>query len=201
MRPAIANGPGLAAGFRRATRAFTLAEIMISATIMALLMGGIMAMIMQSRRLTEGSIVQNCVVTIVQGYMEQMKNMEYALVAPSGASASPVVTIPTMLDETTADTLTVSWGSPPSSMPALGTTPTGAVDNAKSVAIRTPAVTPSDTLSINIWVWVKDLTGTATNVTNAKSITMIYTYQVRDGGRTKSYRGSIRSVRSVVPSF
>lgn len=174
---------------------------MISGAIMAMIMGGIMAMIMQSRRLTEGSIVQNCVVTIVQGYIEQMKNMDYNSLTVSPSSGGTTLTIPTRLDEATADPLTLSWGSPPTSMPALGTTPTGAVDNAKQVAIRTPATTPSDTLSLNIWVWVQDLSGSATNVTNTKAITMIYTYQVRDGGRLKSYRGSIRSIRSIVPSF
>lgn len=168
---------------------------------MALLMAGLMAMIMQSRRLTEGSIVQNCVVTILQGYIEQMKNMDYNSLAISPSAAGTTLTIPTQLDEATPDPLTLSWGTAPTSMPALGTTPTGAVDNSKSVVIRTPATVPSDTLSLNIWVWVQDLTGSATNVTSTKSITMIYTYSIRDGGRLKSYRGSIRSIRSVVPSF
>ena len=60
---------------------------------------------------------------------------------------------------------------------------------------------PNDTLTLTIWVWVQDLTDIPNNVGGSKAITMIYTYQFRDGGRTKSFRSSLRTIRSVVPSF
>jgi len=131
-----------------------------------------------------------------------MKTMDYASLAVSPASSpSSPITVPTVLDEVTPDPLTVSWGTPPTALPAIGTTPTNAVDNNKTIAMKNPAVNPADTLNLNIWLWVQDLTGTATDVTNSKAITMIYTYQFRDGGRVRSFRGSIRTIRSVVPSF
>jgi type II secretory pathway pseudopilin PulG len=183
-------------------RAFTLVEVLIASLVLTVTSGGILAMIIQSRRLTEGSIVQNSVVTIMQGYIEQVKSMEYGLLAvslPTAPSVDP--TIPTVLDEATPDPLTLSWGSPPPALPALGTTPTGAVTNIKSIAIKNPAVNPNDTLTLTIWVWVQDLTDIPNNIGGSKAVTMIYTYQFRDGGRIKSFRNSLRTIRSVVPSF
>ena len=192
-----------AASRRPARRAFTLVEVMIASMVMTILLGGVLALILQSRRLTEGSIVQNSVNTIMQGYIEQIKNMDFASVAVSPAAlASPEPTVPTALDEATPDPLTLSWGTSPSSMPAIGSAaPTGAIDNVKNIAIKTPPLHPADTITITIWLWIQDLTGTATNVTGSKSITMIYTYQFRDGGRLRTFRGSVRSIRSVVPTF
>lgn len=189
-------------GPRRAPHAFTLVEVMIAAIVMAMVCGGILATIIQSRRLTEGSIVQNSINTVMQGYIEQTKSMEYADLAPSLAAApSTPVTIPTVLDSTTPDALTLSWGSPPTSLPPIGTTPTGAVDNVKSIAIERPAVNPNDTINLVIWVWVQDLTDIPHNVGGAKAVTMIYTYRFQDGGRVRYIRNSLRTIRSVVPSF
>ncbi len=183
---------------------------MIASLVMTILMGGILATIIQTRRLTEGSVVQNSANTILQGYIEQMKTMAYdtdLVCSPSSASNPYVVgtslSVPCARDETTAgqDPLYLSAGTPPSSLPAIGTTPTGAVDNPHLIAIKTPAVNANDSLNLNLWLWINDLTGTATNVTQSKAITLIYTYQFLDGGRIRYVRGSIRSIRSVVPSF
>jgi len=182
--------------------AFTLIEVLISSLVLAILSGGILSMIIQSRRLTEGSIVQNSVVTIMQGYIEQAKSMEYSLLAPSLPSAPSInPTIPTVLDQETPDPLTLSWGTPPTTMPAIGTTPTGAVTNTKNIAIKNPAVNPNDSITLTIWIWVQDLTDIPNNIGGSKAVTLIYTYQFRDGGRTRSTRNSIRTIRSVVPSF
>lgn len=194
--------PIVSALTRRGARAFTLVEVLIASVVLSLLSLGVLAMIIQSRRLTEGSIVQNSVVTVMQGYIEQVKSMDYSLLAPSlpSAPATPI-TIPTVLDEVTPDPLTLSWGTPPTTMPAIGTTPTGAVSNTKTIAIKNPAVNPNDNLNITIWVWVQDLTDISANVGGSKAVTMIYTYQFRDGGRLRSIRSSLRTIRSVVPSF
>jgi Tfp pilus assembly protein PilV len=194
--------PARRRSLRSRRSAFTLVEVLIASLVMTILLGGLLALMIQSRRLTDGSVLQNSAVTILQGYIEQMKNMDYASLAisPSSAPGTPIA-VPTVLDEVTPDPLTVSWGSPPTTLPAIGTTPSNAIDNVKNIAMKNPAVTPADTLSITIWLWVQDLTGTATDVTNSKAVTMIYTYQFRDGGRLRYFRGSIRTIRSIVPSF
>lgn len=197
-RPALAARPRS----RRLIRAFTLVEVLISSLVLTITCGGILAMIVQSRRLTEGSIVQNSVVTVMQGYIEQVKSMEYSLLAPSLPSAPAThPTIPTVLDQSTPDPLTLSWGTPPTSLPAIGSTPTGAISNTKVIAIKNPAVNPNDSITLTVWVWVQDLTDIPANVGGSKAVTLIYTYQFRDGGRIKSFRNSLRTIRSVVPSF
>jgi type II secretory pathway pseudopilin PulG len=179
----------------------TLLEVLISLAVLSICLGGILSTLGQSRRLTEASIFQNSTVTILQGYIEQMKNMEYDQVTVSPASGASTLTIPTLLDEATPDPLTVSSGTPPSTLPAIGTTPTGAVNNSRVIDINNTPSNPNDDLNLNLWIWVNDLTGTATNVQRAKSITIIYTWQFRDGNRIRSYRDTVRTIRSVVPSF
>jgi Tfp pilus assembly protein PilV len=188
----------------------TLVEVLIATIVFTLVMSGILATIIQTRRLTEGSVVQNSANTILQGYIEQMKTMAFDtdLVCSPATAVNPYVagtslSVPCARDETTAgqDPIYLSAGTPPTSLPAVGTTPTGAVDNPHSIAIKTPAVTPNDTLTMNLWLWVNDLTGADTNVTQSKSITIIYTYKFQDGGRLRTVIGSIRTIRSVVPSF
>ena len=62
----------------RQRRGFTLVETAISMGVLAVLMVGVLSALMLSRRMTEGSIYQNSALTIIQGYIEQMKNMEFA---------------------------------------------------------------------------------------------------------------------------
>jgi hypothetical protein len=61
-----------------------------------------------------------------------------------------------------------------------------------------PAAAPAeDTSGLECLV----CTDIPSNVGGCRSVTIIYTYQFRDGGRIRSIRNSIRTIRSVVPSF
>ena len=53
----------------------TLIEVVIALGVMSIMLAGILAALMQTRRLASASVAQNCALTIVQGYVEQMKNM------------------------------------------------------------------------------------------------------------------------------
>lgn len=188
-------------------------EIMVAGAVMAILSLGMLQTMMQSRRLTEGSILQNSALNIIQGYVEQLKNMDYTdlTVSPASGSAEIDLTPDNEDDNDPTDTtidplilpLQLSTGSPPTTIPAIGTTPpTNAVNNERQVFIRFTSLTPlpTDKITINFWIWVKDLTGEITDLSEAKAITIIYTYTVRDGGRLKQFRHQIRSIRTVVPS-
>lgn len=129
----------------------TLVEIMVAMGVLALAMGGIFAALMQSRRLTEGSVVQGSVLTLVQGYVEQIKNMELAqMVGGTDLKGLPVLasssfTIPTLLDDTHPDPLVAIpvpvGGTAPPAMSSLtpGVTPTGLIDNLKNFDIAKDA--------------------------------------------------------------
>jgi prepilin-type N-terminal cleavage/methylation domain-containing protein len=223
-------------------RAMTLTEVMIALTVLAIVMGGVFAALMQTRRLTEGSVVQNSALTIMQGYIEQMKNMELSqLVGGSDAKGNPVLntgsfSIPTRLDDTHLDPLVTSTGSPPAITSITpGTTPSGLVDNLKNfdmIKDATDTNTVTDTsdsgsastaqvawntvwpnattypttqvgktdLKMNVWVWVSDLS-VSTTAQKVFGITLIYTWQYLDGGRIRYHMGSVRTVRSTVPTF
>jgi len=220
----------------------TLSEILIALCVLALAMGGTFATLMQSRRLTEGSVVQNSALTIVQGYVEQMKNMELVeLVGGADSKGNPVLntgsySIPTRLDESHTDPLQTSTGSPPAlSTLTPGVTPTGGaiVDNLKNVdmfkdssstseytsdttstgsTVQVPWSTawpgaqtfPSGNigatdLKLNVWVWVSDLS--TSSAQKVFGVTLIYTWQYLDGGKKRYLMGTVRTIRSSVPSF
>jgi type II secretory pathway pseudopilin PulG len=180
----------------------TLVEVAVAMLLLSMVIVGLLGSLMQSRRLTEASIYQNTANTIIQGYIEQMKNMEV-----SDLTQSP---IRTRLDQTTLDTLK------PSPLPVinkstvvLGTIPTGVEDNAKVFDINNTPGNPADDLRINIWVWIESLDRTlpvpATSGSLAGSqcfgITLIYVWEHGSGRDTRRFMGDVRTIRSLVPSF
>jgi type II secretory pathway pseudopilin PulG len=226
----------------RSAPGMTLTEVMVALFILSCSISGILAVQLQSRRLTEGSVYQNTALTIVQGYLEQMKNMNMNQLYPT-----PTVGISALFNDSTTDYIQCCTGA----VPALntitpGVTPGGAgiVDNLrgfdmtkdpkattetstdttngattaqvawttvwpKAIGYATAAsngvpgsTTGNNDLHLNLWVWVQDLSNsTTTNAKQVYGITIIYTWQYLDGGRTRYAIGSVRNIRSIVPSF
>jgi prepilin-type N-terminal cleavage/methylation domain-containing protein len=115
----------------RRTRGMTLSEVMVALFILSLAILGILGVQMQSRRLTEGSIYQNTALTIVQGYMEEMKTMDPSyLINPDPTTGSPTLNvtfkIPALFSDTTTDYLQTST----SPIPALSAITPGVTDTA-----------------------------------------------------------------------
>jgi hypothetical protein len=151
----------------RPTRAMTLVEVLFAAGVLTLAMGGLLATFMQSRRLTEGSVFQNAALTIVQGYIEQIKNMDIGqMVGGYDAAGNPQLntssfSIPVYYDRNTPDALQTSTGTVPTIAKINeGVTPTGGaiVDNLKTFDMA------------------KDLD--ATNMTNVDDLSYATTAQV-----------------------
>jgi hypothetical protein len=90
------------------------------------MMAGILATFMQARRLSAASIAQNCAVTIVQGYIEQLKGLalnDFVNALPNDPQNNPNLSVsyplPTRKDQTTQVNLTddppnALWTTPPS---------------------------------------------------------------------------------------
>jgi hypothetical protein len=158
---------------------------------------------------TEGSIFQNSATTIVQGYIEHIKNMEFSalpyynssgtLVAGSGSTTNEIAT---RLDDVTPDPLLISSGSPPalSNIIPGGTTPNGVIDNLKSININQTTNT-SDDLQLKLWVWVQDISDSSIGATQVRAITIIYQWRFASGSSTRWYIGTVRSIRSAVITF
>ena len=218
----------------------TLVEVMVALTIVVMVFAGTLAGLVQSRRLTEGSLAQSNAQAAVASYMEQLKSMPiYQLIGDPnqtvdnagnytpnlGASFS----LPTIQNDSTAgaDPLMTSNGTAIPTISSLipGQTPTGVIDNLKEVpanpsnpgsattwnavwpaaqlstANETNTTPMSNNLHVNIWVWVTDLSGTSTYAQNVYGITMIYTWQFKDGLGTQYFIGTLRSVRSIVKTY
>lgn len=190
----------------RPRRGFTLVETTISMGVLAILMVGVLSALMLSRRMTEGSIYQNSALTIIQGYIEQMKNMEFASLPYTNSSGTVFAgtgvnayDVPTRLDESTTDVLQIS----PAAIPALsgitpGVTPTGIRDNIKLIDINQTPSNTNDDLRLNIWAWVQDITDASVDATQVRAITFIYQWQNNDGSRSRPYKGTVRTIRSAV---
>ncbi|MFA6960077.1 MAG: hypothetical protein WC205_04905 [Opitutaceae bacterium] len=214
IHPSITRPRDLSArGFPlRRLRGMTLIELAISSTLLSIGMIAIFGSLIYSRKLSEGSIYQNAAITVVQGYIEQMKNMEFAdlpyitstgaVVAGSGATSTQ---IPTRLNADTTDPLIISTAKTIPDLSTIGVTAStalaGVTDNIKSIDINsTPSVTTDD-LRLNIRVWVKDVTNTGISATQVRSITIQYAWQGGLGSTSRIYRSSVRSIRSAVPTY
>jgi type II secretory pathway pseudopilin PulG len=192
----------------------TLVEVCVAFTVLMLLMGGLLTALIQSRRLTEGSIAQNSALIVVQGYLEQIKNMDFSalpyyesngstLHAGADTASGHQAYIPTLSDENTADPLVISPGSPVSlaSVTPGATTPSGVVDNAKSVVISQTPGTPSAPLNLRLWVWIQDVSDSSVDATQVRAITIIYQYSLTDGRNSMWFANSVRTIRSSVPTY
>lgn len=85
-------------------RGFTMVEMMISLTILAMLALSLGVAIIMARKLSEASIYQGTALTAALGYMEQIKSMEYFYL--QDAYTSPATKyLPTRLDDATPDYL------------------------------------------------------------------------------------------------
>ena len=158
-------------------RAMTLVEVVVAIFVMVMLTLGLLAVMMQSRRLTEGSIYQQTATTIAEGYLEQMRNMDLASLcnydANGNAQLTASYTIPTLYPQPDASAEAISGpiattiGTPPSPTSVTpGTTPSGVVDNLKSFDMTkgygATNVSSADTTNSSGGVTVNAVTATST---------------------------------------
>jgi len=187
-------------------RGMTLVEVATAVGLIALISTSLIAASILTRRLTEIAVYQSSVAAIMQGYLEQVKNMPYDMLPlspPSGTSTSGSTyassySLATQKDDVTADPLILSPLSPltPASL-SPPTIPSGVYDN-----VKTFEVNRANDLTIHIWVWIEDLTPGGYGATQqAKVITLVYLWQIQDGNNTRSYTGMIKNLRSLVPTF
>jgi len=184
----------------------TLIEVMIAGVILTMVMLGVLQGTLQSRRMTEGSIRQATVASLVQGYLEQIKGFKYETltVSPSATPGTGLVSdwdpsnIVLLKDSTQSNiTICLAVGTAPTSLPNISTLPTDASLHTENVDIDNNNSNNDDTV-LNMWVWVNSLTGG--NVADCKSIVIVYQWKVRDGGRVHVYSDMMRTIRSSIPT-
>lgn len=196
------------------TRAMTIIEVAIATTILTMVLAGVLQTMLQSRRMTEGSVRQASIASLVQGYLEQIKYTKFSTDSSNALLSSPATTpgtglltdwqTPTNYTVTVYDgsqtpiPLCLAAGAAPTSLPAISTLPTDASMHTEQVDIDN-INSNADNSTLSMWVWVNDMTGT--HVTNCKSIVIVYQWTVKDGGRIHYYSDMMRGVRSIIPTY
>ena len=214
----------------RSTRALTLIEVMIASLVLTLVMFSSMNVLLQNRKVTETSIFQNAAMTVVQGYMEQVKEAKFSTVCyykdgvlvPANTddpiegltSEQRAKAIKTYLNNTDVDTignedgetitdyLMISSGTPiaVTNVTPGGTTPNGVIDNYKIIDVNQTAAKEDD-LHLRIWVWVDDISAPTIDATQVRSIKLIYQWKMTNNPKARWYVGAARTMRSSVPTL
>lgn len=141
----------------------TLIEVVTALGVMSIMMAGILAALMQTRRLASASVAQNCATTIVQGYVEQLKNIPlqaFVNADPTDTQNNPNLTVsfllPTLKDQTrplnSDDPPPNQLETTPSTVPLAtltsatpGTTPAGVVDNLQTFDVDSRTIAGTTT--------------------------------------------------------
>ncbi len=175
-------------------RGLTLVEVMVSLTLMAGVMLGFIGTFIQSRRVTESSVLHAAATSMIYGIVEQIKQLDYTTQLPNyeadpfapSTQSPPYFRV--RLNQSTViwlqvvHTLAGSTPQGPTTTPDPSVTAAsiGAIDNfTGSIPLSTVTGTASQQINMNIWVWIDDIPdGDATEV---KKITLVYTYSYLDG--------------------
>jgi Tfp pilus assembly protein PilV len=214
----------------RSTRALTLIEVMIASLVLTLVMVSSLNVLIQNRKVTETSIFQNAAMTVIQGYMEQIKEAKFSTVpyykdgvlVPANtddpiqglASENRTKAIKTYLNNTDVDTmgneegetiidyLLISSGTPIAATAVVpgGATPNGVIDNHKVIDVNQTG-DEADDLQLRIWVWVDDISAPTVDATQVRSIKLIYQWKMTSNPTARWYVGSARTMRSSVPTL
>ncbi len=71
-------------------RALTLIEVMLALSVLTMVSLTILSSVLLSRRLAESNVYENTALTVTQGYLEQIKSMEYDVITACLASGDPL---------------------------------------------------------------------------------------------------------------
>ena len=157
----------------------TLVETVVAMTVFSLIAAGVIGLTVQSRRMAESAIRENTAATVAQGYLEQIKSIEYqALVDAIGDPTG--ISIPTKTDQDTNDPILLN------------------VQNQKTLVIHTKNGTPARFMRFWITVRGRDLAAAGRE---ALEFTVQFQWEGNDRRMGEIKNSTIRFVRSHVPTY
>ena len=176
---------------------------MISLTIAATVSLGFISSFIQSRRITESSVLHAAATSIVFGVIEQIKQLDYSTMLPNYETDpfAPTSKVPPYL-RVRLNQSNVAWlsvvhttasGTPaaPTTTPSITATAASvsAIDNELgTLPLSTVSGTSSQQINVNFWVWIDEIPDSTKDVSEVKRITVVYTYTYQDGSRTRTVR-------------
>ncbi len=176
---------------------------MVAGILLATGLAGFLASFVQSRRVTEASVMHAAATSLIYGLVEQMKGFDYNTLMPSTAvdPNAPSSSTPPYIRVRINQSLTV-WlrtvytpapGAP--AAPTVTPNPTataaslGAIDNViPALPLSTATGTRSQQLAVNLWVWIDEFPDVNRDVQAVKRITLVYTYTYNDGMKVRTLR-------------
>ncbi len=185
------------------TRGLTLVEIMVALLLMASLMVGFITAFIQSRRVTESSVLHAAATSVVYGIIEQIKGLDYTTLLPNYETdpfAPAAKTPPYMrvrINQSTVVWLKVVHTAAPGTPQAPTTTPAPSVtaasigaisNNIGSLPLSTVTGSLSQDINLDLWVWIDEIPDSTNDVSEVKKITIVYTYSYVDGRTTRTIR-------------
>ncbi|MBL9189738.1 MAG: prepilin-type N-terminal cleavage/methylation domain-containing protein [Opitutaceae bacterium] len=199
----LAKASGEQARPHRRTAGLTLVEVMVALLLMASVMVGFITAFIQSRRVTESSVLHAAATSIVYGIIEQIKQLDYTSLLPNYevdpfapvAKTPPYVRV--RINQSTVVWLKVVHTAAPGAPQAPTVTPAptataasvGAIQNfIGSLPLSTVTGTTSQEINLDLWVWIDEIPDAANNVSEVKKITVVYTYSYIDGRATRTIR-------------
>lgn len=181
---------------------------MVSLTLMATVAIAFLSAFIQSRRLTESSVLHAAATSLVYGIIEQIKQLDYTNLLPNYEEdpadpdnlSPPYVRVRINQDKIVwlrvVHTTAPTDGSDPT--PAAPTTTPGtavtaaslgAIDNfIGNIPLSTVTGTASQQINLNMWVWIDEIPNDDDDVSEVKKITVVYTYSYLDGSVTRIVR-------------
>jgi type II secretory pathway pseudopilin PulG len=167
----------------------TLVEVIISLGLFAMLSISVMSVTFQIRSMAEQTVYQNTALTLAQGYMEQIRHLDYTTLKSVAQDTTSSVTLP--LDNTTGTQV----------QPVTGTFFGNGVWAQETVYLDQNAVgAPIQPMTFKFRPVITSLETATTGVASGAEITIFYqtTYNF---GVTRTMNGALRSVRSSVPTY
>ena len=190
-------------GKRANQNGLTLVEVMVSLTLMATVMLSFIGTFVQSRRVTESSVLHAAATAMIYGIVEQIKQLDYSTLLPNYETDAyaPVTQTPPYV-RVRINQSTVFWirvvhtaapgapAAPTATPPPTATAATvGAIDNyIGAIPLSTVTGTTSQQINLNIWMWIDEIPDTANDVSEVKKVTVVYTYSYMDGTRERVVR-------------
>lgn len=204
MHTAHSSAPAArsARGFR-SLRALTLVETMFAMTLMATTLLGFLGAFIQSRRVTESSVLHAAATSLVYGIIEQIKTFDYTELVPStttdadqatydafpgSGKAAPYIRVRLNQDQVTWLQCKTTGGAP-TSRPSESATATSlsVPDNVIGpLALSSVSGTSSQPLTLHVWLWIDEIPDVSRDVSDVKKVTVVYSYSYVDGARTRT---------------
>jgi len=170
-----------------ASRGMTIVEVIIALGLLSILSISVISVTFQVRSMAEQTVYQNTALTLAQGYMEQVRHLDYTTLKASAQDATTLLP----LDKTD--------GTPvvPESASVFGNS---AWSNERVFLDQTVTGTPIQPMDFRFRAVLTSLETATTNL--ASGVEIVIQYQVTyDYGVRRVVNGTLRSVRSSVPTY